>query len=110
MTYQESKKMPGWCGSVVGQQPMNQEVTDLIPAGAHAWIVGSNPSRVVQEAANRCFPLIDVSISLSFSLPHSLKSIKILKKNKKRQSTEWVKVFGNHISNKKLMLRIHKKL
>ena len=45
------------------------------------WFAGTSPEVGVQETADRCFSLIDVSNSLSLSLPFCKKSIIYFLKN-----------------------------
>ena len=48
-------------------------------------VAGTSPVVGVQEAAGRCFSLIDVSNSLSLSIPLSVKSIKYILKKKEKE-------------------------
>ncbi|ELK23587.1 Transmembrane 4 L6 family member 18 [Myotis davidii] len=59
-------------------QPWTQESQVRFQSRACTLVAGTSPVGDVQEAADRCFSLIDVSNSLSFSLPLCKKSIKYI--------------------------------
>ena len=61
--------IPGWCGSWIECQPANQRAAGSIPSQGTCLGCGPGPQLGVHERQ----PHIDVSLSLSPSLPLSLK-------------------------------------
>nr|KAF6274193.1 hypothetical protein mMyoMyo1_010371 [Myotis myotis] len=75
--------LSGWS---VGLQTEGSQVR--FQSRACTWVAGTSPVGDVQEAADRCFSLINVSNSLSLSLPLCKKSIKYIFKKRERERTE----------------------
>ena len=71
----KNQRSPGWHSSV-GQCPTKQKVAGLTPSQAHAWVVSRAPPTGAHRRGKQSMFLASMFLSLSPSLPLSLKLTK----------------------------------
>ena len=83
--FQKGKNSPAGVAQWIECGPANQRVASSIPVRAHAWVVGRVPGGGRCMRGNNTLMLL----SLSLSLPHSLKRNKYFLKNKEYSCNLW---------------------